>query len=807
MDSKGLTCAIKTGLALLCASVGCCLVVHADETGEAARVRSALRQALGQEQSVPASPPSADKTSTLLKPYQRVTDGPPPLSPEVFDPDAGIRYAPSYYHEMNVGYVLVRHVNPVPVPPAPPFNPDPGATFRTPVEPPKPFFQYDYVPLPVFSGEPIPAELQLPRAPVTQTELLLREPDAPPPPYGWEPLGPLALPRSNVVENLPIPTHWHLADYPVSRQHFAPSNSLAMTNRFRVPFVPWRRYTSGDVETPYRYDRPFLWHPYLQSTLKGDAPVIGQDIFMNLTAGSSTEVEFRRLPTPSAVSSARPGSAEFYGESEQLSFQQNFSFAVDLFRGETVFKPVEWAVRLQPVFNINYVNVKETTALRPDPRGFGDRDNRPADGNPYGVNNPGDTGDVLGGVTPVGKSISGHSTQRTRDYFALQEYFAEVHLRDLSENYDFVAARAGNQVFNSDFRGFIFNDVNLGARVFGNYDNNKFQYNLAAFDLREKDTYSDLNTFDSRNQRVIVANVYRQDALWHGYTAQASFHANLDDGGTHYDRNGNLVRPAPLGELRDHEVNAFYFGWAGDGHIDRWNLSHAFYQVVGHDTFNGLAGQPVNINAQMGALEVSYDRDWIRYKASFFYASGDSDAEDKTATGFDTILDNPNFTGGPFSYWVHQGFNLGGSSVGLKQRNSLVPNLRTSKTEGQANFVNPGVFIYGLGADIDTTPKLKTFLNANYIRFVETDSLQTALLTDQVRKEVGFDLSIGWQYRPLLTDNIIISAGFGVLLPGEGFRDIYRRNTSPVPGYNSPNRAGETDNFLYSAVMALTLTY
>ena len=31
-----------------------------------------------------------------------------------------------------------------------------------------------------------------------------------------------------------------------------------------------------------------------------------------------------------------------------------------------------------------------------------------------------------------------------------------------------------------------------------------------------------------------------------------------------------------------------------------------------------------------------------------------------TATGFDTILDNPNFTGGPFSYWTRQGFNLGG---------------------------------------------------------------------------------------------------------------------------------------------------
>ena len=120
---------------------------------------------------------------------------------------------------------------------------------------------------------------------------------------------------------------------------------------------------------------------------------------------------------------------------------------------------------------------------------------------------------------------------------------------------------------------------------------------------------------------------------------------------------------------------------------------------------------------------------------------------------------------------------------------------------------NPGVFIFGLGADIDTTPKLKTLLNFNYLRFAETDSLEAALLVPRVREEIGFDFSLGWQYRPLLTDNVIISAGLGTLIPGSGFRDIYRRNTSPVHGYNSPNRRGETDDFLYSAVMALTLTY
>src|SRR5262249_43183059 len=149
-------------------------------------------------------------------------------------------------------------------------------------------------------------------------------------------------------------------------------------------------------------------------------------------------------------------------------------------------------------------------------------------------------------------------------------------------------------------------------------------------------------------------------------------------------------------------------------------------------------------------------------------------AKDGKANGFDTIVDNPNFTGGPFSWYVHQGFNLAGTAVNLKQPDSLVPNLRTSKTEGQANFVNPGVLLVGVGAEIELTPKLRSFLNFNYINFAETDTLKTALLTDKVSREFGWDLSLGFQYRPLLTDNIIISAGLGTLLPGRGFKDIYQ---------------------------------
>ncbi len=120
--------------------------------------------------------------------------------------------------------------------------------------------------------------------------------------------------------------------------------------------------------------------------------------------------------------------------------------------------------------------------------------------------------------------------------------------------------------------------------------------------------------------------------------------------------------------------------------------------------------------------------------------------------------------------------------------------------------MNPGVFIFGLGAEFDVTPKLRSFLNANYIRFAETDPIKTALLTAKVDGEVGWDLSLGFQYRPLLKDNIIISAGFGALIPGRGYRDIYQTSTAPVPGFNT-GPSGSVDDFLYSGLIAITLTY
>ena len=698
-------------------------------------------------------------------------------------------------------------------PPLPPgrFNPDPGGVSQPGPEP---------GPIQLFSTDPIL-----------------------PPDYGTDPVPkPLKLPRNDLEEVVPLDKTFQYPDYPLAaRGEGIPPHTEPKANRWFLGFT-WKRYQDPSVETPYQFESPRRWHPYQQSVLKGDSPIIGQDIFANITFKNFSLFEFRKLPTPSGVSAAQPNSSEFFGRSQQLLFSNDTSLSLDISKGETAFKPVDWAIRISGVYNVNYIRVRENNAVDPDPRGVGFPNKSSPDISKFGPQTPhsgdvnpviptGDTnagniqpGDLVTVLTPY-LTYSGNSkpllnvrntrtdlsgtryTTRTKDFFALQEAFAEMHIRDLSENYDFVSSRVGIQPFVSDFRGFIFNDTNLGIRLFGNAQNNRYQYNVVYFNMREKDTYSDLNTFEARDQQVFIANLYKQDFFAKGYTAQWSLHINIDDGGTHYDKNDFLTRPELLGDVVPHSIHSYYLGWAGDGHIGRLNINHAIYEVLGEDEFNGLAGRKVNINAQMAALELSYDRDWIRYKISGFYASGDSNPTDHTARGFDSILDGPVFVGGPFSWYAHQGFNLAGTAVGLKQRDSLLMDLRSSKSEGQSNFVNPGATILGVGIDVDLTPKLRLFVNANYIWLNDTQPIKLALQTNKANNNLGLDCSIGFRYRPLLTENIIISAGIGFLFPGEGYKDIYRTNTSPVPGFDTQTPAGKVDSFLYNAFMTVTFTF
>ena len=136
--------------------------------------------------------------------------------------------------------------------------------------------------------------------------------------------------------------------------------------------------------------------------------------------------------------------------------------------------------------------------------------------------------------------------------------------------------RIGIQPFSSDFRGFLFQDNQLGIRFFGDRDNNRFQYNLAAFWRLEKDTNSGLNDIvrDLRKDWVIVANVYRQDFPVPGLTSQLSvtYNRNREGNSTQVDTNGFPVRPALLGDLRPREYDVVYLGYNAAGNLTGWIL-------------------------------------------------------------------------------------------------------------------------------------------------------------------------------------------------------------------------------------------
>jgi hypothetical protein len=525
------------------------------------------------------------------------------------------------------------------------------------------------------------------------------------------------------------------------------ANFAKEPDRWDVPMPAWDRYGKGGE---FPYTKPHWYDPFNRNRLKGDQPIFGQTWFFNFTGTSLTGLDVRRVPVPSGVSAEQPDSGGFFGRGEQGAASQSFRLSFDLFQGDTSFRPIDFRIRFTPEFNLNFLQTRERGLVNIDVR----------DG-----------------------------TNRFDTHVGLQEGFVEAKIHDLGPNFDFVSIRAGIQQFVSDFRGFIFAEEQPGIRLFGNLRSNRINYNLAYFYFLEKNTNSGLNTFDPRHQQVYIGNVYIQDSFFKGYTTEFSFHYNRDDPTIHFDDNGFLVRPAPVGlvvndGILQHGIRAYYLGWASNGHIKRVNVSHAFYQALGHDTLNPIAGRRVDINGRMAALELSVDKDWVRLRSSFFWASGDSadrsnalglSGRGGTAHGFDTIVDETQFAGGAFSFFDQQGIRLTSTGIALTNPGSLLVSLRSNKEEGQANFVNPGVYIFNVGADFNVTPKLKAFVNANYLQFDRTEPLQILLFQNHIRHSIGTDTGLGIQYRPPLTENIVITAGVSDLVPGAGFQDIYNK--------------------------------
>ena len=491
--------------------------------------------------------------------------------------------------------------------------------------------------------------------------------------------------------------------------------------------------------------------PYHQNTYKGDRaidrskvpwlPIKGDDWFIVANAVSDTVFEPRTFPIPVGVQTTeRPGSLDVFGKDRSFVFAQTFIVGAALIKGSTAFKPPDIEYRVTLAYQANYVDVPERRVL----------DVRPS-----------------------------KASHRYDSFLGVQEFFVDKHLGNTSDRYDFYSVRLGIQPFQSDFRGFLFNDSQLGLRFFGNRDNNRFQYNFAAFWRLEKDTNSGLNdiTQSPRDDFVLTANLYRQDFPVVGLTSQVSvtYNMNREKNDVQIDHNGFPVRPALLGDLRGREYDVVYLGYSADGRIGRINLTASFYAALGEDRNSFFTSKPAQIRAGFGAVELSYDYDWMRFRLSGLYATGDGDPYNNTEGGFDAIFENPIFGGADTSYWIRQTipFAGGGRVISINGRNGILNSLRSSKEEGQSNFNNPGTVFVGVGADFDLTPEFRVSANANHLWFENTSSLQALRTEGSIPKDIGFDLSVATIWRPKATQNIVGRLSGAVLLPGKGFKDLF----------------------------------
>lgn len=529
------------------------------------------------------------------------------------------------------------------------------------------------------------------------------------------------------------------ANIPTTEAGLPPDSKVLVPqpDRWDLDLPSWKRFNGRPGDFPWNAGSHWF-DPFNVNRFKGDKPIIGQKTFFDFNGTSSTALDVRNLFVPSGVSAQQPGSFAFFGKGGQVFLAETLRFTFDLFHGDTSFKPTDWRIQVTPAVNVNQIWTRERGIVNIDVR---------------------------------------EGTSRTDGHVGLQEAFVEKKLADLGPNYDFISLRAGIQQFQSDFRGLIFADEQPGIRLFGNLHSNRLQYNAAYFWFLEKDTNSGLNKFANRHQQVLLANFYMQDFGFPGYTAQFSYHYDKDDASLHYDENGFLVRPAPIGAVKPHNIRAHYIGWAGEGHIRRINVSHAFYQALGDDDLNPIAGRHTEINAQLATLELSWDRDWLRFRASGLFASGDSNPRDGTARGFDSINDSDVFAGGLFSFFNRESLRLTGTGVALNSPDSFLPDLRSSKEEGQANFVNPGLFLVNAGVDAKLTPKVKAVVNVNYLRFHHTAPLDLLLFQSGIKPSLGTDYSLGIVFRPPLSENIVVTGGVAALTPGEGLRQIYTGKT------------------------------
>ena len=87
--------------------------------------------------------------------------------------------------------------------------------------------------------------------------------------------------------------------------------------------------------------------------------------------------------------------------------------------------------------------------------------------------------------------------------------------------------------------------------------------------------------------------------------------------------------------------------------------------------------------------------------------------------------------------------------------------------------MNPGLTLVGIGADADLTPQIRILGNISKLDFVNTSSLGVLRNQNISSKDLGVDMSAGIQFRPYMTQNVVLNASAAALVPGKGLKQLY----------------------------------
>jgi len=176
----------------------------------------------------------------------------------------------------------------------------------------------------------------------------------------------------------------------------------------------------------------------------------------------------------------------------------------------------------------------------------------------------------------------------------------------------------------------------------------------------------------------------------------------------------------------------------------------------------------LSIDAQMAA-RVSYDRDWVRFAAVYFYASG-STRPTAGRQGFDRSS-TTEFAGGRFSYWHGNDQFLGSTS------NRKKPGARPAFEQSRAGQLHESRLAVVTQEWIFMSPQLRVFTNANYLWFDATQALEQFAFQFSYQPPDRHRFELGTEYRPFLNDTSFIFAGYAASC-GERLNQLY--GTRPV---------------------------